>query len=40
VKCGLVIVWDIATGQQVWKYGQSTPIVAITFSPDGRFLAA
>jgi len=37
---GQVKVWDIATGQLVWLYGHSTPIMGTAFSPDGRFLAA
>jgi WD40 repeat protein len=38
---GEVSVWDIATGQKVLSlHGHAGVVYCVTFSPDGRFLAA
>ena len=35
-----VKVWDVATGEVVWKArGHERPVLAVAFSPDGKALA-
>jgi WD40 repeat protein len=37
---GTVRVWELLTGQEILSFQESTRIVSVCFSPDGRFLAA
>lgn len=33
---GSVTLWDVGTGEQIWRFRDDQPILAVTFSPDGR----
>jgi WD40 repeat protein len=32
---GTVALWDVETGEEIWRYVGDQPILAVTFSPDG-----
>jgi WD40 repeat protein len=39
-KCGVVAVWDIATGKRLFRWETFGDLVKLAFSPDGILLAA
>jgi WD40 repeat protein len=36
---GTVTLWNVATGDRVWRHAEGTGAAAVAFSPDGRALA-
>jgi WD40 repeat protein len=39
-KCGVVAVWDVATGKRLFRWETFGDLVKLAFSPDGPLLAA
>ena len=39
-KYGQILMWDMVSGQSIYKTGHSRPVDAISFSPDGKYFVA
>ena len=39
-KLGQIMMWDMKSGQSIYKTGHSRPVDAISFSPDGKYFVA